>query len=63
MLEPSIDSLQKQINSKYELIIISAKRAREMRDDENFDSENYDSHQYVGMALEEINEGKLRIQE
>ena len=33
MLEPSIDSLQEKINSKYTLVTISARSARELQDE------------------------------
>ena len=32
MLEPSIDQLQTKINSKYTLVTLSAKRARQLKD-------------------------------
>ncbi|MGX4669177.1 DNA-directed RNA polymerase subunit omega [Cerasibacillus sp. JNUCC 74] len=63
MLEPSIDSLLSKINSKYTLVILSAKRARQMSETKKVLIEHPKSHQYVGMALEEIEAGKLFIQE
>ncbi|MFU0790894.1 DNA-directed RNA polymerase subunit omega [Virgibacillus proomii] len=63
MLEPSIDSLLSKINSKYTLVILSAKRARQMSETKKVLVEHPKSHQYVGMALEEIEAGKLFIQE
>lgn len=59
MLEPSIDSLMKNINSKYTLVTLSARRARQMQDTKKYLIEDYDSYKYVGIALEEINGGKL----
>ena len=32
MLEPSIDTLQEKINSKYTLVTLSAKRARDLQE-------------------------------
>lgn len=63
MLEPSIDSLLSKINSKYTLVILSARRARQMSETKKVLIEHPKSHQYVGMALEEIEAGKLFIQE
>lgn len=59
MLEPSIDKLLKNINSKYTLVTLSARRARQMQDTKKYLIDDYESEKYVGIALEEINEGKL----
>ncbi|HLR54152.1 MAG TPA: DNA-directed RNA polymerase subunit omega [Pseudogracilibacillus sp.] len=61
MLEPSIDSLLKQINSKYTIATIAARRARDLKEDAPSALEDPQSLQYVGVALEEINEGKLTV--
>jgi len=61
MLEPSIDNLQKHIQSKYTLVILSARRAREMQHTDNCQVENPKSPNYVGKALEEIQDGKLTV--
>ena len=63
MLEPSIDELQKKINSKYKLVTISARRAREIRDTQKLLIDEPKSKNYVGMALEEIHAGKITIVE
>jgi len=63
MLEPSIDSLQEKINSKYTLVTISARRARELQDEGKTLIENPKSLKYVGMALEEIQNEKLFVKE
>ena len=63
MLEPSIDSLQKEIKSKYTLVTLSARRARDLRELDNFQIENSISNTYVGLALEEIQAGKLTLEE
>ncbi|RYG74113.1 DNA-directed RNA polymerase subunit omega [Lentibacillus lipolyticus] len=62
MLEPSIDDLQKNIKSKYTLVTIAAKRARELQHTNNplVDSK---SNKFVGQALEEIQAGKLFVKE
>ncbi len=61
MLEPSIDSLQKRIKSKYTLVTLAARRARELRDLNNLQIENPTSKKYVGMALEEVQAEKLTV--
>lgn len=63
MLEPSIDSLQKKIKSKYTLVTLSARRARDLLETNNLLIDNPKSVKYVGMALEEIQAGKLSIDE
>lgn len=63
MLEPSIDSLQEKIRSKYTLVTLSAKRARQIRDTGNVLVENPQSKTYVGMALEEVKAEKLFVKE
>lgn len=59
MLEPSIDKLQEKINSKYTLVTLSAKRARQIQDTKKQLIEKPKSFKYVGIALEEIQEEKL----
>jgi len=62
LLEPSIDSLQEKIKSKYSLVILSAKRARQIRETESSQLEEPKSNTYIGMALEEIQQGKLTLE-
>ncbi len=59
MLEPSIDSLLEKIHSKYTLVTLSAKRAREMQENGDLLISNPKSHKFVGKALEEIYQDKL----
>lgn len=63
MLEPSIDALQEKINSKYTLVTLSARRARQMSETNKVLIENPRSHKFVGMALEEVQADKLFITE
>lgn len=63
MLEPSIDNLQKKIRSKYTLISISAMRARDLLEGTPSLLEDPKSNTFVGMALEEIQAGKLYVKE
>ncbi|MBS4172462.1 DNA-directed RNA polymerase subunit omega [Bacillus sp. FJAT-49736] len=62
MLYPSIDKLLKIIDSKYSLVTVAAKRARNLQEEENMLMSNYVSQKYVGKALEEIYKKKLVIQ-
>lgn len=61
MLEPSIDSLQEKINSKYSIVTLAAKRARQMKDENNPKIKNPKSVKNVGIALEEIIEEKIKM--
>ncbi|HLU21955.1 DNA-directed RNA polymerase subunit omega [Lederbergia graminis] len=63
MLYPSIDKLLNVIDSKYSLVTVSSRRARQFQDDKNPILEKYQSHKYVGKALEEIYAGVLKIKE
>ncbi len=65
MLYPSIDSLLKKVNSKYLLVNIAAKRAKEMEKTEHYQiKENeYKSAKDIGKALEEIKQGLIHIKE
>ncbi|CQR47749.1 DNA-directed RNA polymerase subunit omega [Paraliobacillus sp. PM-2] len=59
MLEPSIDKLQTIINSKYTLVSLAAKRARQIQELKRHQIENPLSAKNVGIALEEIQAEKL----
>ncbi|MFP7285006.1 DNA-directed RNA polymerase subunit omega [Shouchella clausii] len=56
MLYPSIDNLLEKLDSKYSLVTVSARRAREMKEDSARVPlvEKPKSHKFVGIALEEI---------
>lgn len=58
---PSIDELLDKIDSKYKLAYASARRAKiiKERDDVTIDAK---CSKPVGVALEEIEEGKVRIE-
>lgn len=61
MRYPSIDRLLEVVDSKYKLAYISAKRAKEIQGfEENF--EDYKCVKAVGIALEEIIEGKITVE-
>ena len=63
MIYPSIDDLLKKIESKYLLVNVASKRAREMDETSYFQmKENeYKSAKNIGKALEEINKGLIHI--
>ncbi|MGN8645051.1 DNA-directed RNA polymerase subunit omega [Gracilibacillus sp. HCP3S3_G5_1] len=61
ILEPSIDKLQTKINSKYTLVTLAAKRARQIQDTKMHQVESPKAATFVGLALEEIIEEKLTV--
>ena len=63
MLYPSIDSLLKQVGSKYLLVNIVAKRAKEMDETGHFQVKNYKSAKNIGKALEEVKQGLVHMEE
>jgi len=54
MLYPSIDTLLDRLGSKYTLVAVASKRAREIRDHNNQYLPKTVSKKNVGIALEEI---------
>lgn len=63
MLEPSIDSLQEKIDSKFSLVTIAARRARQLQDGDKPLVDKVKSYTYVGAALEEIDARKIIVVE
>ncbi|AGK53025.1 MAG: DNA-directed polymerase subunit omega [Bacillus sp. (in: firmicutes)] len=61
MLYPSIDSLLTIIDSKYSLVSVAAKRARNLQENGTLKLAKYVSHKNVGKSLEEIYAGKLHF--
>ncbi|MGF3066365.1 DNA-directed RNA polymerase subunit omega [Facklamia sp. P12945] len=61
MLYPSIDELLKKEPSKYSLITLASKRAKEMEDYKIMQLQDYQSDKPVGKALEEVVAGVLSI--
>lgn len=60
LLYPSQDDLLKKIDSKYSLVILAAKRAKELHNNKKSEMmEEYQSVKNVGKALEEIKSGDL----
>ncbi|MDF2945926.1 MAG: DNA-directed polymerase subunit omega [Bacillales bacterium] len=54
MLYPSIDELMNKVDSKYILVTLASKRARNLQDKSPLLLSKPKSHKYVGKALEEI---------
>jgi DNA-directed RNA polymerase subunit omega len=61
MIYPSIDKLLAKVDSKYSLVIASAKRARAIKDEGRLLIPTPKSKKYVGMALEEIEQGEITL--
>ncbi|ARQ06670.1 MULTISPECIES: DNA-directed RNA polymerase subunit omega [Staphylococcaceae] len=62
MLYPPLDKLKEKVNSKYLIVTLAAKRAREMQDHPDVKLiEKYNSYKPVGQSLEEIAAGKIHI--
>lgn len=61
MLYPSIDKLLENIDSKYSMVTLSAKRAHELHNQAAPLLPEYKSYKSVGKALEEIAAGELEI--
>lgn len=64
MLYPSIDTLLNQVGSKYLLVNLVSKRAKEMTDTRHYQlKENeYKSDKNIGKALEEITKNMINIE-
>lgn len=60
MLYPRIDDLMEKADSKYSLVVLAAKRARDLLDGGKPQIDTH-SNKYVGSALEEINAGIIKL--
>lgn len=58
MINPSLDSLVKKVDSKYTLVVLAAKRAREIMDGQQTLIE-CKSNKPVTIALEEVAQGQM----
>ncbi|SMC56050.1 DNA-directed RNA polymerase subunit omega [Sporomusa malonica] len=58
MINPSLDVLVQKVDSKYTLVVLAAKRAREIMDGQQPLAESK-SNKPVTIALEEIAQGKI----
>jgi DNA-directed RNA polymerase subunit omega len=63
MIYPSVDELLQRVDSKYTLVSIASKRARQMREQNKFLIEKPVSHKFVGTALEELHAGKIQFEQ
>lgn len=54
MLYPSIDKLTMKVESKYTLVTVASKRARQLRENNDLQLEKPKSKKFVGQALEEL---------
>lgn len=61
MIFPSIDKLLEKVDSKYTLVIAASRRARILKEGGQLLISCPKSKKFVGMALEEIDQGKLII--
>lgn len=60
MIYPSIDKLVDKVESKYTLVSLASKRARQLRENEkDIKVDKPNSKKFVGIALEEIVENQL----
>lgn len=62
MLYPSIDKLVGRVGSKYTLVTVASKRARQLRENSAVQVEKPRSKKYVGQALEELIGEKLHYE-
>jgi DNA-directed RNA polymerase subunit omega len=62
MLYPSIDRLLEKSDSKYILVSVASKRARQLKEYQNVAVEKPVSKKHVGMALEEFYEGHISFE-
>lgn len=58
MIEPSINRLLSKVDSRYTLVVATAKRARQLSDGANRLT-NYESDKAVTIAIHEISEDKI----
>ncbi len=61
MVNPSTDALMRQVDSRYGLVVLAAKRARQLLDGDEI-KVRQQSTKDVTNALEEIVEGKISYQ-
>ena len=59
MLYPSINSLLKKVDSRYTLVVLAAKRARQLNQ-EGSKNDGHDATKSVSVAIKEIEEGKIK---
>ncbi len=63
MIYPSIDKLLNVVGSKFLLVNIVSKRAKEMETKDYYQLNEYKSYKNIGKSLEEISKGLIHIKE
>lgn len=58
LIKPTLESLMKKVDSKYTLVTLAAKRARELTDGDE-PLVDVDTTRVVSIAMEEIDQGKI----
>ncbi len=64
MLYPSIDKLLNIVDSKYMLVHVASRRAKQMLDNDHYqmNEKDYVNKKPLGKALEEVEKGLIQIQ-
>lgn len=62
MIYPSIDKMLEKVDSRYSLVIMAAKRARSLRDQQILKEDAVGSFKEVSSALEDVAHGKITFQ-
>lgn len=63
MIYPSIDKLLNNVGSKFLLVNIVSKRAKEMEENNYYQLNEYKSYKNIGKALEEVSKGLINIKQ
>ena len=58
LIKPTLESLMKKVDSKYTLVTLAAKRARELTDGDD-PLVDVETTRVVSIAMEEIDQGKI----
>ena len=58
LIKPTLESLMTKVDSKYTLVTLAAKRARQLTDGDE-PLVDVDTTQVVSIAMEEIDQGKI----
>ena len=58
LMKPTLESLMTKVDSKYTLVTLAAKRARELTDGDE-PLVDVDTTKVVSIAMEEIDQGKI----
>lgn len=58
LIKPTLESLMKRVDSKYTLVTLAAKRARQLTDGDK-PLVDVDTTKVVSIAMEEIDQGKI----